>query len=251
MKQRFLTIILCLSFLAINAQITTTGVVTYRQVMNIYAIQERDETGTQAKLFIKNEKSLYIFNRDTMLKTDAVWNRYEGNMDKGFKMVSTDRYGECYLKDLKTNKLTARQFIKRKVFMVDDTIKPAKWAIKTETKAIGGYVCQKAEGKYKGRNYTAWFTTAIPLPTGPWKLCGLPGLILEAYDDKKEVAFYFESIKPLSIQDNDVVIVGKGIKITRHNSELYKKVNTKKNCEDYLPPMTEVLRWACRVIGLS
>jgi len=50
-------------------------------------------------------------------------------------------------------------------------------------------LCQKAEGDFRGRHYIAWFSNKILIPDGPWKLCGLPGLILEAYDEKKTVYF--------------------------------------------------------------
>ena len=42
---------------------------------------------------------------------------------------------------------------------------------------------------FKGRTWTAWFTADIPLDNGPWKLCGLPGLILRAYDSKQQYIF--------------------------------------------------------------
>lgn len=56
------------------------------------------------------------------------------------------------------------------------------WQLGDSTKNILGYDCKIAETDYHGRHWTAWFATDIPLQDGPWKLCGLPGLILEAYE---------------------------------------------------------------------
>lgn len=41
----------------------------------------------------------------------------------------------------------------------------------------------KATLSFRGRNWTAWYATDIPLPYGPWKFQGLPGLIMEMEDD--------------------------------------------------------------------
>lgn len=55
-----------------------------------------------------------------------------------------------------------------------------EWQLGDSTKNVLGYECTMAETNYHGRHWTVWFTTEIPIPDGPWKLCGLPGLILEA-----------------------------------------------------------------------
>lgn len=51
---------------------------------------------------------------------------------------------------------------------------------------ILGYDCQEATTEYAGRNYKAWFTTELPLPYGPYKFGGLPGLILRIQDAESQ-----------------------------------------------------------------
>ena len=76
-------------------------------------------------------------------------------------------------------------------YLVDLPYPGVEWEIADEVKEINGYEVQKATGSFGGRDYTAWFTTELPFPYGPWKLHGLPGLILEAADSKNEVVFRF------------------------------------------------------------
>lgn len=76
-------------------------------------------------------------------------------------------------------------------YRVDEAFPVLDWKIENESKEIGGYTCQKATVLFKGREYIAWFTTELPFQAGPWKLQGLPGLILEASDRKKEVVFTY------------------------------------------------------------
>lgn len=63
------------------------------------------------------------------------------------------------------------------------------WEISDSTKTVLGYDCVMATANYHGRDWTAWFTPDIPLQEGPWKLTGLPGLILEASESTGQHSF--------------------------------------------------------------
>lgn len=63
------------------------------------------------------------------------------------------------------------------------------WTLLDSTKMILGYECHMAETDFHGRHWTTWFAPEIPIQAGPWKLCGLPGLILEASDSAGQHSF--------------------------------------------------------------
>ncbi|MDI9312512.1 MAG: GLPGLI family protein [Limnohabitans sp.] len=79
-------------------------------------------------------------------------------------------------------------------YKIELPLNKLNWQIESDNKTIGTYKCQKAITTFSGRKYTAWFSIDLPYQNGPWKLWGLPGLILEAYDEKREVQFLFKSV---------------------------------------------------------
>jgi GLPGLI family protein len=83
-------------------------------------------------------------------------------------------------------------------YMVEKTYNNLKWDISNETKTIANLNCQKATTKYMGREYTAWFTTSLPFQAGPWKLNGLPGLIVSAYDKTGKISFEFAGFEKIT-----------------------------------------------------
>lgn len=90
-------------------------------------------------------------------------------------------------------------------YLITDALPAIDWKISGDTATFGGLHCQKATAHFKGRDYTAWFSPDLPLHIGPWKLNGLPGVIVEAYDTKKEVDFKFDGIEKavVSTQKDD------------------------------------------------
>ncbi|UPZ35788.1 GLPGLI family protein [Sphingobacterium sp. PCS056] len=71
------------------------------------------------------------------------------------------------------------------VFCYAEPSNSIEWKLIDSTKTIAGMHCQKAEGKYAGRNWEVWFTNEIPINDGPYKFSGLPGLVISAIDNTK------------------------------------------------------------------
>jgi len=95
--------------------------------------------------------------------------------------------------NLKTQKIISQSLVFTKAYVVEEDLPKIEWEIFNEFQKIGKYNCQKALGSFRGREYEAWFTSEIPVNFGPWKLNGLPGLILRVTESKGKIVF--EAVK--------------------------------------------------------
>lgn len=111
-----------------------------------------------------------------------------------------DSIGHFNMYNTSTDRLKSRVILDE-VYLLKEKKPDIDWSIQNETKQINSYTCQKATAFFRGRTYTAWFTTEIPVAYGPWKLSGLPGLILEAYDREKEIYF---SAAEITLGETDI-----------------------------------------------
>lgn len=76
------------------------------------------------------------------------------------------------------------------------------WEITNETKTIERYKVQKAKITSKNKVWFAWFTVDISINDGPYKFSGLPGMIIEIQDEKKEYTFILREISNLTQSEN-------------------------------------------------
>ena len=106
----------------------------------------------------------------------------------------TKPYEETYVStsiDPANNLLTyyGKIFINR--YRYTEPIPEIDWQLSEETQEVMGYECHKATARWRGRDWTAWYSD-IPVDAGPWKFQGLPGLILKLEDATGQ--HYFEAI---------------------------------------------------------
>lgn len=117
-------------------------------------------------------------------------------------------------------------------FSTKEPIEKISWKTTTDTENILQYKCFKAIAKFKGREWIAWFTTDIPIKTGPWKLSGLPGLILKAYDAENH--FTFECIEIRKIDKNFDMSHYSKYRHTAKNEYNKMVVKSKENPLDFI-----------------
>jgi len=92
-------------------------------------------------------------------------------------------------------KLFTKDYLMVTAYLIEGPMPAITWTISGDTATFGGLHCQKATGHLKGREYIAWFCPDLPVHSGPWKLNGLPGVIVDARDTKNEVVFAFDGVE--------------------------------------------------------
>lgn len=99
--------------------------------------------------------------------------------------------GSYYIvKSFTANNMCCYESTSMELFYYDESPDGWEWEISDSTRNVLGYECVKAFSDYHGRKWEAWFSPEIPINNGPWKLHGLPGLILEASADGGKIFFY-------------------------------------------------------------
>lgn len=104
-----------------------------------------------------------------------------------------------------------------KNYKVEDNHPFTDWDISEESKLIAGFRTYKASSEFRGRKWIVWFTPDIPFPYGPWKFCGLPGLILEAHDAEKQWTYV---AKEINLNSKDQIMIP--------DDKLFTKVSIKE-----------------------
>ena len=115
-------------------------------------------------------------------------------------------FKEFLLENVNANKLSYYGKVSIDKFMYHEEVPHIDWALSDSTKEICGYLCHQAKATFRGRNWIAWYCD-IPKSVGPWKLNGLPGLILAAETEDKEHTFSAISVRksssPITVNDKE------------------------------------------------
>ena len=139
--------------------------------------------------------SYYTFQCDSLRRTPdgaKVWSelfRRAIEKDGIYGDFPHVRMSTYVYKNYPTGQMTITDRISLQDYCYVDSLHAQTWTMGDSTREVLGYTCQQAMADFRGLRWTAWFATDIPISDGPWKLGGLPGLILKAYDEGQQHVF--------------------------------------------------------------
>lgn len=120
----------------------------------------------------------------------------DGKLSNGEFMTIYKNYPE--------GRLTHTEKICQDWFRYEEEMPALDWELTESVTTVLGYECRSARCSFRGREWTVFYTEEIPIMDGPWKLHGLPGLIMKASD--AEGHYTFECIGIKSKADRPVTI---------------------------------------------
>ena len=197
MKRFCLTITVLLSFMTIQAQLSTLiernlteAAPAKYECLYEYTISRINANGDSVKdnaftiLQIGNTQSKFedysAFQYDSVRHTKA---SMEEISRFAAQYCGAENYFDAEIfQNVTEKKLTQMECIGVTYYTCEENFPTVEWTLSDDTLTVCGYLCNKATGEYGGRKWIAWYTAELPMSNGPWKLSGLPGLILQAAD---------------------------------------------------------------------
>jgi GLPGLI family protein len=210
----------------------------YKLIAKYNYQKQIDSTDEKSKINLENY-SLYLnednslFVSDNRIRLDTILNNANfSDLDK-LRSLPKPSSNKRIFKSTSSKKITIYDEFYDNIYMYNDTVN-MKWKITNIYDTLNNMKVRRAETKFRGRNYIAWYTSEIPISDGPYKFRGLPGLIIKIYDSKKEINYsliglekYKKSKSLNNNYDNEALSVSK--------SEYTKiKKNFKQNSIPYM-----------------
>lgn len=205
MKKTITSIIVCLVAITAIAQTKADIEVSYTMISPNMRTGKLGDTTHQYVLLANTQESKFYSPRTEQI--DSLCSTPEG--EAKFKEMQRAavlggdydniprRDGSMYVvKSTEPGNIKVYDTAGTEQYIVEEPLENNEWTlVEDSVKNVLGYDCFMATADYHGRKWTAWFTPEIPVQAGPWKLAGLPGLILEADADNGVYSFVATGIQ--------------------------------------------------------
>ena len=140
---------------------------------------------------------------------------------------------------------TVREFIFPHEYEGYEPTPDITWTLTDDTLTVSGYLCQRATATFRGVEWHVWYTEEIPSSAGPWRLRGLPGMIVEAKSEAHTfcLAEVRQEASPITAPDQSPDVHRmKYAKLLKHKNEIYGNREYAKNPMYYVPDLQGIIK---------
>ena len=132
---------------------------------------------------------------------------------------------------------TVRDFIFPHEFEGSEETPCIVWTLTEDTMTMNGYHCQQATTNIRGIEWRAWYTDDVPSSAGPWRLRGLPGLIVKAESEAHTFTLVEprQETSPITYEQKPDVQRMAYTKLLKYRNEVYGNKQYAKNPAYYIP----------------
>lgn len=231
MKRSFTILVFLIAYINMNAGNPDTIDVSKFVAVYNYTCNTKDATGNQVTDSIKfavqvgqnvnksEEYYTYLYKSSNSRHSDENWEK----MQDAFTLNAAVIY-----QNYPEGRLTSMEALPPHKYITDEVLPQIKWSLTDDTMRVEGYLCHQATTLFGGRSWSAWYTEEIPSSAGPWKLHGLPGLILYAKD--KDNLFSFKLCGMMN--DKFPIIFTSDVKAIKIESSKFTKYRNSLLCND-------------------
>ena len=172
-----------------NYEVTDTILKKSRSLQNVVLIGDSHIKYMSWGVILADSAWSSIPLSERMPETEAVKKRW-------FQVSSKFKTNSDYIIiDINNKSLYDKKFYSATSYYYEEPLPEFEWRVNDEiSDTIIGYPCKTAECSFRGRHWKVWFSEELPMPYGPWKFHGLPGMILKAEDISGAHKFVAEEI---------------------------------------------------------
>lgn len=200
MKYLFLIFTLCINHLFAQKKINFEAQYKIDYEFKFLADSLKNDGYGEEKMSLYLGEKFSLFQNSKQSELDSIISLKDATNDRtiDFQSIPILKVKFRILKDYSKNEMLFFEPIENVLLTYTEDLDINKWIILDEKREIIGYKCTKAVTSFRGRNYTAWFSSELPFRDGPYKFMNLPGLIFEISDDKNNFSFSLLSITKIA-----------------------------------------------------
>ncbi len=216
------------------------GEVKYTTKINMHAELPDDENSEMIKQMIPEFQEMQnvllytdtesFYSNESNDDTEEVIEEEGGNMQIKIEMGAPE---EKIYTDIANGIIVEQRDLMGKAFLIKDTLKATDWRVTDEQQVHSGLVCQKAELITERDTIIAWFTSEIPVSTGPAGFAGLPGLIVHVSMNGGNFQITATNINKREIGKKEIKVPTKGKEITAEEFEELERKKMQELQEQY------------------